>query len=178
MKRFNHFASVALACAIAASQVPAVGKTQDIGVITAKPSGNGDALIFGNSFRSLEFIDHYSFMVADEPGAGSRGGVDWLTLTLDPLHVKLTSVTLSSRIGTLQTWDLSNGALTLVLPGLDTGAYRLDISGSMTSEAIEKADFIGYAGVLLAPVPEAADFVMTAMGMLGVALMVRRRKVA
>lgn len=169
MQISNRFAFVALALAAAVSQASA--KTQDLGVLTS--SGK----TFGNSFFSntANFTDYYTFTIANDGGVTgqTKDTSFFFLLTRD---VQLSSLTLTTATSTaVLAKDLSASSFTF--SGLDAGDYKLAVTGSVWGIG-GIGSYGGSMKAIAAPVPEAADIALTAVGLTSVAFMVRRRKTA
>ena len=172
MQFSNRFAFVALALAAAVSQASA--KTEDLGVL------NSSGKTFGNTFYSntSDFTDYYTFSIAD-PGTVSGTTSDTSFILMLTRDVTLKSLTLTAGVSsTVLAQDVTASSFTFT--GLSAGSYKLAVNGDVTG-----IGGIGsYSGTIksvasvAAPAPEASDIAMTAIGLAGVAFMIRRRKAA
>lgn len=167
---------VALAMATAASH--AVAKTENLGALSA--SGT----TFGNTFytNTSAFTDYYTFSIAN-PGTVSGTTTDTSFILLLTRDVALSSLVLTSASSsTVIAKDTTTSAFTF--SGLSAGSYKLAVNGSVTgfggigsySGTIKAVSSTTTTAPVAAPVPEASDLVLTAMGLAGVGFMVRRRK--
>lgn len=164
-----------LALTIAAGASPAFAKTADLGVLTS------GGTTFGNSFsfNTASFTDYYTFSIAN-PGTVSGTTTDTYFSWFFQRDVDLKSLTLySGTSSTLLARDTSTNAFTF--SGLKAGSYKLAVTGSVSGFSGQGS----YSGTIkatsspvAAPVPEASDIAMTAIGLAGVGFMARRRKAA
>jgi len=151
----------------------AQAKTQDLGLIGA----NGKE--FGNTFYTAgDFTDYYTFSIADT-GTVSGSIVDTSYILFFTKDVVLKSLTLLEK-NTLKSLAVDNTANSFSFSGLTSGAYTLAVngttSGSLAYVGAYKGNIKAVAAAVAAPAPEVSDLVMTAMGLGGVAWMVRRRR--
>lgn len=171
MKAMKSIAAGLLATALAVSG--AFAKTEDLGLLSAAGT------TFGNSFynNTSAFTDYYTFTLGDF-GDVSGATKDTSYVFLFSRDVTLTSLVLTSSSGVVLAQDSTPDSFTF--SGLAQGDYKLTVQGKVT----------GFGGVgsydgtikavtsaVASPAPEAADFAMTAIGLAGVAFMLRRRAV-
>lgn len=153
----------------------AFAKTEDLGLLTSAGK------TFGNSFYSntSAFTDYYTFSLGDF-GDVSGATKDTSYVFLFSRDVSLSSLVLSSAAsGVIMAKDVTPDSFTF--SGLAQGDYKLTVQGKVTGfggvgsyEGTIKA----VTSAVASPAPEAADFAMTAIGLAGVAFMVRRRRAA
>lgn len=177
MQISNRIAFVALALAAAVSQASA--KTEDLGLLTSTGK------TFGNTFTSnvSSFTDYYTFSIAD-PGTVSGTTVDTSYVLLLTKDVTLTSLVLTTATSSTQLAK-DTTANSFTFSGLSAGNYKLAVNGSVSGFLAGSGSYSGTikavssaTAPVAAPVPEAADIVLTAVGLAGVGFMVRRRKLA
>lgn len=162
-------------CLLALAAAGAQAKSVDLGVIDA----NGTE--FGNAFyTNTSFTDYYSFSIAD-PGAVSGSIVDTSYVLFFTKDVVLKSLTLIDKISQ-KSLAIDYTANAFSFSGLTAGAYTLAVSGTANGSLAYVGSYNGnikaVAAAVAAPAPEVSDVVMTAMGLAGVAWMVRRRRAA
>lgn len=172
MKAMKVIAAGLMAAVFAASG--AFAKTEDLGLLTSAGK------TFGNSFYSntSAFTDYYTFSLGDF-GDVSGATKDTSYVFLFSRDVSLSSLVLSSASGVVMAKDVTPDSFTF--SGLAQGDYKLTVQGKVTGlggvgsyEGTIKA----VTSAVASPAPEAADFAMTAIGLAGVAFMVRRRRAA
>lgn len=169
MKAMKSIAAGLMAGVLAASG--AFAKTENLGLLSAT------GVTFGNSFynNTSAFTDYYTFTLGDF-GDVSGATKDTSYVFLFSRDVTLSSLVLSSSSGVVLAQDSTPDSFTF--SGLAQGDYKLTVQGKVT----------GFGGVgsydgtikavtsaVASPAPEAADFAMTAIGLAGVAFLVRRR---
>jgi hypothetical protein len=169
MQFSTRFAFVALALAAAVSQASA--KTEALGVLTS--SGK----TFGNTFYSNTsgFTDFYTFSIANA-GTVSGSTTDTSFILLLTRDVTLDSLTLTSG-GSSMVLAQDVTASSFTFANLGAGDYKLAVAGDVTGIG-GIGSYSGTIKAVAAPVPEASDIALTAIGLAGVAFMVRRRKAA
>lgn len=149
-------------------------QAEDLGLLTSAGK------TFGNSFYSntSAFTDYYTFSLGDF-GDVSGATKDTSYVFLFSRDVSLSSLVLSSSSGVIMAKDVTPDSFTF--SGLAQGDYKLTVQGKVTGfggvgsyEGTIKA----VTSAVASPAPEAADFAMTAIGLAGVAFMVRRRRAA
>lgn len=172
MKAMKVIAAGLMAAVFAASG--AFAKTEDLGLLTSAGK------TFGNSFYSntSAFTDYYTFSLGDF-GDVSGATKDTSYVFWFSRDVSLSSLVLSSSSGVIMAKDVTPDSFTF--SGLAQGDYKLTVQGKVTGfggvgsyEGTIKA----VTSAVASPAPEAADFAMTAIGLAGVAFMVRRRRAA
>lgn len=172
MKAMKVIAAGLMAAVFAASG--AFAKTEDLGLLTSAGK------TFGNSFYSntSAFTDYYTFSLGDF-GDVSGATKDTSYVFWFSRDVSLSSLVLSSSSGVIMAKDVTADSFTF--SGLAQGDYKLTVQGKVTGlggvgsyEGTIKA----VTSAVASPAPEAADFAMTAIGLAGVAFMVRRRRAA
>lgn len=162
------------AAALALTALGAQAKTQDLGVIDA--AGKDFSNIFFAS--TPDFTDYYTFSIAG-PSNVSGHIVDTSYVLLFTKDVVLKSLTLtSSASSVVLAQDFSANSFSF--SGLAAGAYTLAVNGAVTGNLAIAGAYSGNIKATSAPIaspaPEASDLLMTAMGLGGVAWLVRRRK--
>lgn len=191
----QNFATIALAAAVAAFAVPASADTFSLGNLSAvspvSQTRSFNALYMGS------FTDYYTFSVttlSNVSGTTSeQDGYINLGWTFKVKDLEVSSLTLSKKNagGTYSaiTADASPEAFSFA--ALAGGDYRLTVSGSVTpmftyspsgtsNSAVSSYTLTASASTttVAAPVPEASDLVMTALGLAGVGFWARRRRQA
>ncbi len=168
------FVAVALASLVSVSQAAIQSTTQNLGVLTSTGT------TFGNSFDETgSFVDYYTFTIAN-PGTVSGTTTDTSYVLFFTKDVTLSKLVLTGATSsTILASDTTASSFTF--SGLAAGDYKMAVHGSVTG-ALTLFDG-SYSGTIkatstapvAAPVPEASDIALTAIGLSGVAFMVRRR---
>lgn len=164
------------AVALALTALGAQAKTENLGVIDSVGKE------FGNIFfcSTPDFTDYYTFSIAD-PGTVSGSIVDTSYVLLFTKDVTLKSLTLTSS-GSSVALAKDYSASSFSFSGLASGSYTLAVNGAVTGALAIAGAYSGTIKAVSAPVasptPEASDLMMTAMGLGGVAWLVRRRRSA
>jgi hypothetical protein len=145
---------------------------------------------FGNTFyqSTTSFLDTYTFTIANSgavSGTTSDGSYVNALLSFDK-DVVLTALILGNT--TFSTWngvDLSipyDGTTnTFSFTGLAAGTYSLAVTGYVTVGDNSSASYTGTirtTASVASPAPEPADLALTAMGLTGVGLLLRRARKA
>jgi hypothetical protein len=171
------FAFVALALSAAVSLAHA--KTEDLGVLTSTGT------TFGNTFTTnTSFTDYYTFSIANA-GSVSGGTTDTSYVLFFSKDVTLSALTLTTATSaTVLAKDTTANSFTFT--GLSAGNYKLAVDGTASGFLAGSGSYSGTIKTIAnattppvaAPVPEASDIAMTALGLAAVGFMARRRKAA
>ncbi len=182
MNNVIRLGSLALAAALACGTASAV--EANLGTLGAVET------TFGNTFyqSTLGFVDTYSFTISSAgtvSGTTTDGSLINAILRFDK-DVVLTSLILgNSNFSAWNGVDLSipyDGTTnTFSFSNLSAGDYKLAVTGFVTLGDNRSASYAGTihtTASVASPAPEPADLALTAMGLAGVGLMLRRARKA
>jgi hypothetical protein len=163
-----------LALGLAAAGASATGLTCSGGA-TLGTLGPPGLETFGNSFSSSgTYTDCYTFSL--NSSANSFGG----TLEVDPLFNKLDIDVKSVSLYFGDTWLATDTSpLFFSFGGLVGGAYTLAIQSLVETDPGWRNKPVGYLGAIVtvaAPVPEPTTLALMLAGLMGVGLLVLRRR--
>ena len=164
------------ATSLALFALTAQAKTEDLGVLSSSDT------TFGNIFfcNDGDFTDYYTFSIANA-GTVSGTTVDTSYVLFFTKDVALKSLTLTAS-GSPSVLSTDVTASSFSFSGLSAGSYTLAVNGAVSGTWAIAGAYSGTIKAVSAPVaspaPEASDFAMTALGLAGVGLWVRRRRVA
>ncbi|MGE5451784.1 MAG: FxDxF family PEP-CTERM protein [Acidobacteriota bacterium] len=171
--QFPRFLAVAT---LALAAVGAQAKTEDLGVLTSSGTTFGNIFFWSTS----DFTDYYTFSIADTSTV-SGYTADTSYVLFFTKDVALKSLTLTSG-GSSTVLASDTSASSFSFAGLSEGSYTLAVNGAVSGSLAIAGAYSGTIKAVSAPVaspaPEASDFAMTALGLAGVGLLVRRRKAA
>ncbi len=184
MKTVIRMGTISAVLALACSGALAINS--DLGTLSAADT------TFGNTFYDVTpgFTDYYTFTIGSAgtvSGTTNDGSLLKALVSFDR-DVVLTSLILgSTSFGSYYGVDLSipfDGTTnTFSFSGLNAGTYKLAVTGYVTGLTFSSGS-ASYTGTIrtsssvASPAPEPADMALTAMGLAGVALLLRRSRKA
>lgn len=157
---------------LSALAISANAKSENLGVIDSVGKD------FGNVFfcETPNFTDYYTFSIAS-PGSVSGNIFDTSYILFFTKDVNLKSLTLTSA-GSSIAIAQDTSPNTFSFSGLSSGSYTLAVNGSVGGGLGILGLYSGSIKAVASPAPEASDLMMTALGLGGVAWLVRRKKTA
>lgn len=188
------FTSIAFAAAAAAFAVPASAATFSLGNLSAV-SPVSQTRSFSVLSGSTSFTDYYTFSITSQSTVSGttteRDGYVSLLWSMKTIDVEVGSLALSklNSNGTYSSLVADSTPEAFSFTSLQGGSYRLTLNGTLAT-GYSSGSLLSYktpsytltasatASPVAAPVPEASDLAMTAIGLGGVAFWARRRRQA